>query len=321
VFGNAVLAGDLDCSGSAETYAVYLENPATLDMAGHTIFANNKAVGCRKPCNVISSQPGALITGAKGEAVIASGRVLVSDVSILDNPGGSVYAWRYEQARPIGRAIGKTEVVRVTHLRNGGSIGAGKAVYMYESVTDSPIRVRDVEHPKLVKMERSSVTGILDCTTAVQANNLTMNQSSISGNACTGVRANRARISQSQIDDNAGSGIQLETSYFKTTSSLPLTASSVSGNSGNGISPSHSSISIYSSDVVANGHHGVQGSDKARIFHSLVAANGTDSGCGTDYPCADIAAPAGTVRTDAGTDCDHSLDLGSGNPLGLCRLD
>lgn len=65
VFGNAVLAGDLDCSGSAETYAVYLENPATLDMAGHTIFANNKAVGCRKPCNVISSQPGALITGAK----------------------------------------------------------------------------------------------------------------------------------------------------------------------------------------------------------------------------------------------------------------
>ncbi len=84
-----VLVADLNCGPSYEddSYAVWLENGATLDLAGHTITGPQFAVYCVRKCTVVG--PGTLTGAFYGIwGGTAAARVKASDVTIASNLGG-----------------------------------------------------------------------------------------------------------------------------------------------------------------------------------------------------------------------------------------
>src|SRR5262245_12649283 len=178
-----IVLGDLDCSG--EYAAVTLAQRASLDLNGHAIRGPaTKGVVCTaKRCTVMSSLPGAEITGTiTGIFKFTPGLLMVSDVSVhdLDAP--------FPGDHGIEAPDSRVDLARVSTLRTG-----------YRGVIAQRLRATDIESSGHVDV------GILVIRT-LKSTNLTAD-----GNGGIGVVANRITAQNLVARDNGGAGVQAQT--------------------------------------------------------------------------------------------------------------
>lgn len=340
--GVGVLTGNLDCTGSGAP-GVHLGHSSTLDLAGFTLSGGDgDGVLCDDRCAVISTDPGAEISGFAGYGVLAvpgpedAAFIRVNRVAIRDNGLDGVRL----EAEDGGVQVSKGEV--------SGNGGAG------------------IVSPGRVRIGNQLVTG--NALEGIRGASVSVGGSVISFNG-TGVQSSGyMRVSTSEVVDNIGDGIHAGPTlltfrvHVERNGGTGIVIDSVEGDTriflsevsyngldgirvdGQQLARVHTRLAF----VRYNGRHGIAARrlevSRTRVdfnaFHGIYAppgdgdcvlsvqhysmiGNGTDASCGVSVTCADIATCTLPANLN-GTPCDTSYDTNSGFPgvsWGICDDD